>query len=953
MTTPPPSSPIPKAGPNAGPSAGQDPTSLTQLGQTSREAARFTESDAAGGIDPKALADRLDAVGRDRKLEDSERRAAALALFKEADAAAVAQARARLTAGTPGLNVARGLSAARDVIVDMVFRFTRAYGVHPESATQAEAMGIAAVGGYGRDTLAPYSDIDLLIIHPYKRTPWAESIAEYMMYLLWDMGLKVGHATRSIDDCVRLAREDVTIKTALLEARYISGSRDLVDELKSRFWSETAEGTGAQFVTDKLAERDARHKRIGNSRYMVEPNLKDGKGGLRDLHTLFWIAKYLYQVEQSSELVDADLLTASEYNTFKRAEAFLWDVRCHLHFAAGRGEERLTFDRQTQLAEVLGYTDQPGLPAVEAFMKNYFLVAKDVGDLTRIICAGLELRQQKTGTRLNQILSNFGARGLGVPGFTINNGRIDVERDDLFEEDPVNLLRLFQLSDEKQILLHPRTLRLVTQSLRLIDDDLRGNEEANKIFLNVLSSKRDPERILRRMNEAGVLGLFVPDFGRIVARMQFNMYHHFTVDEHLVRAVAELAAIEKGALNEEVPLAQDMLSRVSNRAVIYLSVFLHDIAKGRPQNHSDAGAEVAEELGPRFGLTKAETDTVAWLVRHHLIMSMVAQKRDIADPKTIRDFAALVQSPERLRLLYLLTVVDIRAVGPGTWNTWKAQLLQTLYEETLNALPGGAGAIGREARIKAAQDSLRDTLRPWKEEALERAMERHADGYWLGTDTDTQARQAHLLRDADAKRDANEVTLAFEAVTVPDQGATEITVIAEDRPGLFSALTGAIASSGGNVMEAKIFTTMDGLALDVFLVQGVDGRPIEDKQGLGRLRDMVLAAAAQSEEQAAAVPRPALKSREKVFEVETMVSFDHSASETYTIIEVNGRDRLGLLSDIALGFSDLRLSVGSAHISTFGEAAVDVFYVRDRFGLKLEPGPHLKRIADALVAAAG
>ncbi len=926
---------------------------LTQLGRGTREAARFIGGEAAGGIDPTALGEHLDAIGRNKDLDGPAKKAAALAIFKEADATAISQARARLDAGTPGINVARGLSAARDVIVDMVFRFTRAYGVHPESATDAEALGVAAVGGYGRDTLAPYSDIDLLIIHPYKRTPWAESMAEYMMYMLWDMGLKVGHATRSIDDCVRLSREDITIRTALLEARYVSGSRSLVEELKTRFWSEIAEGTGAGFVAAKLEERNARHKRISTSRYVVEPNLKDGKGGLRDLQTLYWIAKYLYQVDESADLVDTDLLTAQEYNTFKRAEAFLWDVRCHLHFLAERGEERLTFDRQTVLAEKLGYTDQPGLPAVEAFMKNYFLVAKDVGDLTRIICAGLELREQKTGPSLARFLPSFGNRGLNAPGFALDHGRIGVGRENLFQDDPLSILRLFHLSDDKAILIHPNALRLVTQSLHLIDDELRANKKANDLFLKMVSSKKDPERVLRRMNEAGVLGLFVPDFGRIVARMQFNMYHHYTVDEHLIRAVAELAALERGDLAEEVPIGADLMARVSNRALIYLAVLLHDIAKGRPEDHSTAGALVAERLGPRFGLTKAETALLAWLVRCHLVMSMVAQKRDISDPKTIQDFAKFVQSPERLRLLYILTIADIRAVGKGTWNAWKGQLLQSLYEETLGVLPGGTGKAGHKVRMEHARTALHDALRHWKEDALERAVARHTDGYWLGIDPASQIRQAHLLRDADAKRDAGEVTFAYEANTVPDQGATEVTVITEDRAGLFAALTGAIASSGGNVMEAKIFTTNDGLALDTFLVHGADGKPIEDKRGLSRLKDLMQAAALETEAPGLEVPRPELKSRERVFEVETTVSFDHTASETYTVVEVNSRDRAGILHDIAQCFCDLRLSVGSAHISTFGEAAVDVFYVRDKFGLKLTPGSHLAKISEALIKAAG
>ncbi len=930
----------------------EDAKPLAGLGRVARDAARFTGADGPHGLDPTALGERLDAVGRDKNLTATEKRAAALGIFKDADVAAIRQARARLEAGTPGINVARGLSAVRDVIVDMVYRFTRAYGVHPESATEAEAMGIAAVGGYGRDTLAPYSDIDLLIIHPYKRTPWAESVAEYMLYMLWDMGLKVGHATRSIDDCIRLARQDITIRTSLLEARYVSGSRALIDELKTRFWDEIAGGTGAPFVSAKLEERDKRHERIGNSRYMVEPNLKDGKGGLRDLHTLYWIAKYLYRVEESAELVDAGLLTPTEYNTFKRAEAFLWDVRCQLHFIAGRADERLTFDRQTVLAEKMGYTDQPGLPAVEAFMKNYFLVAKDVGGLTRIICAGLELREQKQGPRLSKFLSALGL-GVEAPGFALEKGRITVVRDDVFKKDPVNILRLFHLASEKELHIHPHALRLVTQSLHLVDDDLRANEKANQLFIETLSSTRDSDRILQRLNEAGVFGEFVPDFGRIVARMQFNMYHHYTVDEHLIRALSELAALERGELEDEIPGAQVLMGKVANRKLLYLAVLLHDIAKGRPEDHSDAGARIAEELGPRFGFTKAETATISWLVRAHLVMSMVAQKRDISDPRTIKNFSAFVQSPERLRLLYLLTIVDIRAVGPGTWNAWKAQLLQSLYEETLGALPGGAGQAGHEARMEAARDALRAALKHWKEDVIERAVVRHADAYWLGLDHETQIRQAHLLRDADARRDAGEAPFAYDATTLAGESATEVTVIAADRAGLFAALTGAIAASGGNVLEAKVFTTNDGLALDTFLVQGPGAMPVEDKRGLGRLKSAIEAAAFAGEDGAPAVPRPKLKSRERVFEVETTVSFDHDASDTYTVIEVDSRDRPGLLHDIARSFSDLRLSVGSAHISTFGEAAVDVFYVRDRFGLKLKPEAPLAKITEALTQAAG
>lgn len=923
---------------------------LQDLGRTAKEAARYLEAESKAALDPEILGDRLDRVGRDKKLSSLERRAAALAILKEAEAAAMGLAKSRLEAGTPGVGVARGLSAARDVIVDMVYRFARAYGVHPESATQGDAMGIAAVGGYGRGSLAPYSDIDLLIIWPYKRTAWSESVAEYMLYMMWDLGLKVGYATRSLDECMRLGREDMTIRTTLLESRYVTGSREIVDALKKRFWDEIAKDTGAEFIAAKLKERNDRHKRVGNSRYLVEPNLKDGKGGLRDLHTLYWIAKYLYRTQSTADLVDTGLLTATEFNAFKRAEAFLWDVRCHLHFTAGRAEERLTFDRQQELSARMGYKDLPNAPAVEAFMKNYFLIAKDVGDLTRIICAGLELRQQKRTPALARLIESVQARGLDAPGFTLTHGRVDAENDHVFVADPVNLLRLFHIADQKDLLIHPNALRLVTRSLHLIDDGLRENVEANQLFIEILTSPRDPERILRRLNEAGVLGLFVPDFGRIVARMQFNMYHHYTVDEHLIRAVAELAALERGDMDDDYPIASKIMDRVGDRATLYLAVLCHDIAKGRPEDHSTAGASVAEELGPRFGLTKAQTANVAWLVRFHLVMSMVAQKRDITDPKTIKDFAKFVQSPERLRLLYLLTICDIRAVGPGTWNAWKGQLLENLYEETLLALPGGAGREGRQARIAEAQGILYQALRHWKEGAREHAIARQDDGYWLGTDPASQVRHAHLLRDADKQIAAGEPVFAYTAEPDKERGATEVTVIAQDRPGLFAALTGALAAAGANVLESKITTTKDGLALDVFVVQGHDGLPIDDKGSLGRLKTHVQRAA--FDEQAAKVPRPKLKKRERVFDVEATVSIVYDASETYTVIEVNGRDRPGLLHDVAQAFADLRLSIGSAHISTFGEAAVDVFYVRDRFGLKLKRAPH-KNLRDALIDAAG
>src|SRR6266404_6557184 len=421
--------------------------------------------------------------------------------------------------------------------------------------TAGEKMAIVAVGGYGRGELAPFSDGDLLFLLPYKQTPHTEQVVEYLLYLLWDLRLKIGQSTRSVDECLRQAKSDLTIRTGLLEARYLWGEQALFDELKRRFDSEIVRGTAAQFVEGKLAERDARHKRVGDSRYQLEPNVKEGKGGLRDLHTLFWIAKYIFRTEDVGKLVDLGVLSAEESQRFDRAQSFLWTVRCHLHYLAGRAEERLTFDMQTEIGRRMGYTDHAGSRGVERFMKHYFLVAKDVGDLTRIFCAILEA-DQKHKRRLSWV--RWGSARRTLDGFVVDGQRLTIPSEDFFKKDPVALLRLFYVAQRHELDIHPRALRAASQSLRLINQQLRDDPEANRLFLEILTSRKDPETALRRMNEAGVFGRFVPDFGRVVAQMQYDMYHHYTVDEHTLFAIGILHKIETGLLKEEHPLATDL-----------------------------------------------------------------------------------------------------------------------------------------------------------------------------------------------------------------------------------------------------------------------------------------------------------------------------------------------------------------------------------------------------------
>ncbi|MDO9125349.1 MAG: [protein-PII] uridylyltransferase, partial [Parvibaculum sp.] len=721
--------------------------------------------------DPEAIRTKLDTVALARPKDDElALRRGVVEVLKSVLLDGRARARERLEQGAHrGRACAESLCYLQDTIIKELYTFATRYAFPAANPSEAERIAIAAVGGYGRGTLAPGSDIDLLFLLPYKQTPWGESVVEYMLYVLWDLGLKVGHSTRSIADCIRLSREDFTIRTALLEARFIYGDSALFDDLEARFDAEVVKGTANEFVDAKLAERDTRHTRAGESRYLVEPNVKEGKGGIRDLNTLFWIGKYVYRVKQPSDLVKAGVFTKEEYQTFRKAEDFLWAVRCELHFLTGRAEERITFDLQTEMARRLGYQGHRGLIAVERFMKHYFLVAKDVGDLTRIFCAVLEEQEKKKKPSIGRFMQAMRRKKV-IRGFRLESGRLDVTNVNFFEKDPVNIIRLFHVADQHGLDIHPDALKLLTRSLKLVDASLRKNEEANRLFLEILASKKTPEITLRWMNEAGVLGRFVPDFGRIVALMQFNMYHHYTADEHLLRAIGILSEVERGQAVEEYPLAHELMGKVKSRNAVYMSVFLHDIAKGRDEDHSDAGAGIARRLCPRLGMSPGETETVAWLVQNHLVMSDVAQRRDIADPRTVRDFANLVQSPERLKMLYILTVVDIKAVGPGVWNGWKGQLLRQLYFETEAVLQGGDSAVNRKTRVAEAKEKLAERLADWSKPARDRYMTRHADGYWLSLDTDTLERHARLIQGA------GDDPLTIYAEPEPARDVTQLTL---------------------------------------------------------------------------------------------------------------------------------------------------------------------------------
>ncbi|MDC1411601.1 [protein-PII] uridylyltransferase [Amylibacter sp.] len=800
--------------------------------------------------------------------------------------------------------------------------------------TVLDYISIIAVGGYGRAEMAPHSDVDLLFLTRPKPSNRIQKIIEDMLYILWDMRLKIGYSTRSINQCIQLGKTDQTIKTALLEHRYLCGNKNLYDDFDRKLRRNLFKASATEYVEEKLEERANRHERQGGQRYMVEPNVKEGKGGLRDLQSLFWITKYVAHASTHKEMIDQGYFTQREYDNFLVAHNFLWAVRCHLHLCANRASEQLTFDHQVEVAKRFGYKGGKGMRGVERFMQDYFRQATHVGELTRVFLTALEAKQLKSTLSLGDRFRNILWRTLNIDGnvsdgFQLDHGRINLVDPIEFLKDPINILRLFEEGLKTGLLIHQDAMRVVTANLKKITTKVRKNPETQRIFMSLLLDYGNPERALRRMNELGVLGAIIPEFKRIIALMQFNFYHSYTVDEHTIQCISFLARIEQGTLKEELPIASEILKSGVDRKVLYIAMLLHDIGKGLPEDHSIAGASLAKEIAPELGLNASETDRVVWLIENHLVMSDFAQKRDLSDPKTVSNFGKIVKTTSNLNLLTVLTVCDIMGVGPGALNNWKAQLLRELYTNTRSLIKGGLDTQGKNKPYLIARDSLKALLENWDKSSIQEEIKRHYPAYWQGLDTNTQFIFANLFRNLGNKK----IESHFEVDQERD--ATRAQFVMQDHPGIFSRLTGAIALANANVIDARTYTTSDGYATPVFWIQDNDGKPF-DFSKLGKLKKLIDQTLAGD-----VIARDVLnvrnkyKPRERNFKVPTDITFDNQGSDIYTIIEVDTRDRHSLLFDLTRTLANANIQIASAVIATYGAQAVDVFYVKDMIGLKI------------------
>ena len=849
-----------------------------------------------------------------------------------------------------GLQAGRRLGALIDGVILALHRYA------VQDAGTSPRFAVAATGGYGRGVMAPFSDIDLLFIVPEQPGPETLPSIESMLYFLWDLGLKVGHATRTVPECVTEAGRDISIRTSLIDARLLAGDFALFDQFQDQFLAFCRERGAGEFIAAKQAERDARQRRFGETPYLVEPNIKEGRGGLRDLQTLYWITRYAFGTQVMGDLVGESspgggILTALEAKHARRSWDFLWTVRFHLHYVAGRAEDRLTFDLQPVVGARMGYTRHGRQDGVERFMRHLFLNAREVVRITAVLEPAL-LRAALGAPAI----APKADPALIEAGFLLADGKLLSLPGREFDSHPIQMLRMLQVARDRGLEMHPLAIRALIRHERGAVA-LRGDPEAADLFMDLLCGDgRGPKRAdgalwLSKMNEAGLLGRLLPDWARIVGQMQFDTYHIYTVDEHTIEAVRVLNALERGEMADIAPIASGLVEDLQSRRALYLATLLHDIAKGRGGDHSELGAELAQQIGPQLGLSAEETDTVSWLVLHHLLLSQTAFKRDIDDPKTILDLADTIQSPERLRLLLILTVADMRAVSPKVWNGWKATLLRELFGRVADVLAGGLSTTERDVRVARAKEAVAAQLHEWPAAQLQHFLNLGYPAYWLSFDPDTHARHARLVRTAECRG----APLTVDTQPLPARAVTEVTVYATDHAGLFSQVAGALAVAGASIVDARIHTMTDGCALDTFWIQDAAGGAFDAPHRLARLSVLIEQALSGRLNLESEIDKLAggvlLGRRMRAIHVPPRVVVDNRASNTHTVLEVNGRDRPGLLHDVTAAISEQGLQIASAHVTTFGVRAVDVFYVKDVFGMKIENERKLAQLRIALLLA--
>lgn len=848
---------------------------------------------------------------------------AALATYREARAVAMTQFMAQHRIQP----LWRSLTKATDALLTQV--------------AQCSGVTLIAVGGYGRSELFPFSDVDVLVVKAGGAEDNSGAI-EQVLQQLWDMHIPVSHAARTLDETVAAAQGDSSVAAALMDARLIRGERSVYLALKRRLRAEVFGQNPREFVAAKLSDRDRRHAKWGDSRFMLEPNVKEGKGGLRDLHTLNWLARYCYHIAKASEIVREDLLTDAEWKHYREAYLFFSNVRAHMHILRGRADERLTFDLQTQIAAHLSFPGKTMQEKSEKFMLRYFQYAREVGAITRMFCAVLE--EENLRAPVAPFVQE--ARASSLPEeFVLDGGRLHFSKTAHLSDHPSLSVELFYVAQQFGLDIHPRAHLAITRVLPLIARQLPFEGRANQRFMEMLLSPKAPDAALRRMNEIGVLGALVPEFGRITGMMQYDGYHTYTVDEHTLVAVGNLSGVEQGAFERDMPLATAVARDINDRAPLYLAMLCHDLAKGTGGMHAEKGEAIVERIALRLGLSAAQAELAGWLVKHHLMLSETAFKRDLDDPKTIHDFVQAVQSPERLRLLLLVTVADIKAVGPSIWNRWKGGLMRDLYHRAMTQMGVGFSEVHSPTTIR---DNLLQEVPFAIRQVAQQFMEEQFPASWWHRPREEQL--ASISAYAEWQKNRNKPALIISHDRF--RAVTEITCCLGYTPNLFRVLAGVMAWIGASIVSARSMVLSGGAMIATLGIQDVEGNSFAEDEGrLVPIAGLIGKALQGGLDFANELPRRRVIHRGREVTIEPSVFIDNQVSSTASVIEVNARDRLGLLYDILGAMAECGLQVMTAHIATYGRRAVDVFYVKDAYGIKVIHYTKLEQVQRTLLDA--
>jgi len=801
----------------------------------------------------------------------------------------------------------------------------------------ADDLALVAVGGYGRGELHPSSDIDVMVLLPKSDSAdWQPDIEKFLTFL-WDIGLEVGHSVRSIDDCQRESLADISVATTLFEARLLAGPESLFAGMRralapDRLWSSQ------DFFEAKIKEQTERHHRYFDTAYNLEPNVKSSPGGLRDIQTIGWVAKRHFGTDTLDELVAHGFLTREELRKLKAGQSFLWKVRFGLHVLTGRREDRLLFDYQIKLAKLFGYEDASFTLAVEQLMQKYYRTVMDISLLNEML---LQLFREAILTQSGSPLP-INAR------FQIRNDYLEVTHTEVFARYPSALLELFVLLQQHPELrgVRAETIRLIGTHVWLIDEEFRQNPRHHRLFMEILCAPVGVTHELRRMNLYGVLGRYIPSFGRVVGRMQYDLFHAYTVDAHTLFVVSNLRRLAMPKYNDEFPALSQIMQSLPRQEIAYLAALFHDIAKGRGGDHSELGAVDAEAFCLEQGLGRYEARLVAWLVRNHLILSITSQKKDISDPDIIHDFARRVGDQVHLDYLYVLTVADVRGTNPKLWNAWKARLFEQFYERTKRALRRGLETpVDQEELIRETQEQARAKMPEVPAEQVARVWSQWTEAYFLRYTPEEIAWQTALLAYRHPHDDAPLVAIR----QLTDRGGTAVLTYAPRRLRSFARTTAVLDQMGLNVVDARLITSANGFSLETYVVLEDNGAVIADASRIREIEQGLWRNLQQPEDAPATVTRRAPR-QVRMFSTPTQVNFSVDSRNGRTILELIAADRPGLLSEVGKVFRTERVAINGAKIMTVGERAEDVFYITDAEGRLLQEEA-CQRLQESLVRA--